>query len=182
MFLRRGNNLWYFGAGLLGPLFAVFTENIGGDVLEISWLWAVFLVTSGFLMIVVGKLSDKYFSKESLLILGYLLNFVSTVCYLFVSKPIHLLFVQIGFGIATALATPTWDALYSKYQEDKNSGFDWGLSEGEAVIITGVAMVFGGLLVDSFSFRALFLAMAMVQLASLAYVVWTVRLSRRVFA
>jgi len=38
--LLYGANFWYFSEGLLGPLFAVFAERIGGDVLDIAWAWA----------------------------------------------------------------------------------------------------------------------------------------------
>ena len=57
--LLYGSNLWYLGAGMLGPLFAVFTEQIGGDVLDISWAWATYLIIAGVLYIWVGKLTVK---------------------------------------------------------------------------------------------------------------------------
>lgn len=34
--LLIASSLWYFSEGLLGPLFAVFSEQIGGDVLDIT--------------------------------------------------------------------------------------------------------------------------------------------------
>jgi hypothetical protein len=38
--LMTGSLLWYFGDGMLGPLFVVFAERIGGNILEIAWAWA----------------------------------------------------------------------------------------------------------------------------------------------
>ena len=38
--LLIGANIWYFGEGMMGPLFAVFAEKIGGDILDITWAWA----------------------------------------------------------------------------------------------------------------------------------------------
>ena len=29
-----GANIWYFGEGMMGPLFAVFTDRVGGDTLS----------------------------------------------------------------------------------------------------------------------------------------------------
>ena len=56
LILLLGANLWYFGEGMLGPLFAVFSEKVGGDILDITWAWAAYLVVTGVCYIVVGKL------------------------------------------------------------------------------------------------------------------------------
>ena len=32
--LLLGANIWYFGEGMMGPLFAVFAEKVGGDILK----------------------------------------------------------------------------------------------------------------------------------------------------
>ena len=53
---------WFFGEGLLGPLFAVYAEKVGGDLLDITGAWATFLITSGVLYIVFGKLMDAEFT------------------------------------------------------------------------------------------------------------------------
>ncbi|MFA5987138.1 MAG: MFS transporter, partial [Candidatus Paceibacterota bacterium] len=108
--------VWFFGEGMLGPLFAVFTEKIGGDILNISWAWATYLIVTGILIVVFGRLSDKKLSKKHLVLWGYILNAVLTFCYLLVKNPMQLLFLQAGLGIAAAMATPTWDALYSEYE------------------------------------------------------------------
>lgn len=49
-----------FAEGLLGPLYTIFVSEIGGDIFDISWAWASFLIVSGLLTIVLGKLSDKH--------------------------------------------------------------------------------------------------------------------------
>ena len=85
--LLYSGNLWYFGEGMLGPLFAVFTEKVNGDILDITWAWATYLIIAGLLYIVVGKLTDKYDNKEKIMVLGYALNALFTFGYLFVSAP-----------------------------------------------------------------------------------------------
>ena len=130
--LLYGSNIWMFGEGMLGPLFAIFAERIGGNILEISWAWATYLILTGILIIITGKISDKKINKEKLMIVGYSLNAIFTFSYLLVSLPIHLFFVQAGLGISTALATPTWSALYAKFEDKKHDGYQWGLAYGEA--------------------------------------------------
>lgn len=45
--LLYSSNIWYLGEGMLGPLLAIYTERIGGDIFDISWAWAIYLVVTG---------------------------------------------------------------------------------------------------------------------------------------
>lgn len=167
--LLKGANIWYFGEGMLGPLFAVFAERVGGDILDISWAWATYLIFAGFLYVVVGKLTDTYNNKEQVMVLGYALNALITFGYLLVSTPGHLFFVQAGLGIAAAMATPTWNALYAKHEDEKQDGFEWGLAGGLAKIITAFAIVLGGYIIHYASFTVLFVTMGIVQVLATIY-------------
>jgi MFS family permease len=160
--LLAGSYTWYFGAGLLGPLYAVFAEKIGGDILDLAGAYALFLIIMGTLSIFVGKISDHH-SKKNLMMVGYVLNAATTFGYLLVDSPAKLFAVQALFGIAVALATPTWDSLFSIHLEKKHVGWEWGLSDGGPNIIMGIALIAGGLIVTYFSFSTLFIAMGIIQ-------------------
>lgn len=153
---------------MLGPLFAVFTERVGGDILDISWAWATYLIATGLCIILVGKLSDRY-SREKLMIAGYALNAIGTFGYLFVQSPLHLLLVQGVLGIAAALATPTWEALYAKYESKKSPGNDWGIVSGESRIVAAIAILAGGFIVSNYSFELLFIVMGSIQVLATFY-------------
>jgi MFS family permease len=168
--LLHGSNLWYLGEGMLGPLFAIFAQKIGTNVLDIAWAWATYLIVSGFFIMYIGKLSDTALSKERLMIYGYFLNAFFTFTYLFVDKPFELFFVQMGLGVAMALATPTWNSLYARYEDKKHDGYEWGLAGGEAQIVTGIAVLIGGLLVTAYSFTVLFVVMGCIQLWAALYI------------
>ena len=163
------DNLWLFGEGMFGPLFAVFAERVGGDLLEISWAWATYLIINGIFIVIFGKISDKL-GVRRLLVTGYYLNVIFTFGYLFVHSALALLIVQAGLGIAAAMATPTWDALYTEGSEkEEDRSFMWGLADGQASIFTGLAVIVGGLIVSRFSFSVLFLIMGIVQVAAATY-------------
>jgi MFS family permease len=166
--LLYGANLWFLGEGMFGPLLAVFTERLGGDILNITSAWATYLIVTGFLTIIIGKISDRG-NKEGLMVLGYALNALFTFGYIFVKNPTHLLFLQAGLGVAAALATPTWNALYSKHEDRRNAGFIWGLAGGEFQITTGIGIILGGFIVSSFSFTYLFATMGIIQVLATLY-------------
>ena len=167
--LLWGSNLWFFGEGLLGPLFAVFAQRVGGNILEISWAWAIYLLVAGVMKILVGKLSDGPTQKERIMIVGFALNALCTFGYLLVRASLHLFIVQVGLGLAAALATPTWSALYALHQSKRNAGNTWGLASGEASIASAVAILIGGFVVHTYSFTALFVLMGSVQVIATIY-------------
>lgn len=173
--LLRGSNLWNLGTGLFGPLLAVFTEEIGGSILDISYAWATYLIVTGVFSILVGKYSDGHQRKERLLVAGYFLNVLFTFLLLVVSSPMQLFLNQFGFGIALALSTPTWQALYAQYEDKKRPSFTWGLVSGEAIIISGLAIIPGGLIVKYFSFDLLFMIMGGVQLIAALFMLRVLR-------
>ena len=103
------------------------------------------------------------------MILGYILNSLFTFGYLFVKTPMHLFIVQAGLGVASALTVPTWEALYSKYEDKHQEGYEWGLVSGEAQILTALGLIIGGLIVNYFSFKILFITMGSIQVIATIY-------------
>lgn len=173
--LLLADTVWFFGEGMLGPLFAVFAQRVGGDVLNIAYAWASYLIVAGLLTILIGKLSDKRLSKKKLVFLGYVLNAIFTFGYLFVNGPMKLLLIEAGLGIAAALATPTWNAPYSEYEDRKKDGLLWGLADGASQLFTGIAIIIGGLIVVYFSFPALFITMGIIQIVSVFLLIPIIR-------
>lgn len=161
--LLLGANIWYFGEGMMGPLFAVFAEKVGGDILDITWAWATYLVVTGLLYILVGRLLNKKEYKTKVMVAGYLLNAVFTFGYLLVQNPFQLFLVQAGLGISEAIGTPAWNALYANNLNDEMDAYAWGLSTGQSQIVTGIAFGIGGLITHFVSFEALFITMGIIQ-------------------
>jgi MFS family permease len=167
------------GAGMLGPLFAVFVERIGGNILDISWAYATYLIVTGIGMIIVGKIGDRV-GYSRLMLLGYGLSAIGTFGYLLVTSSFALFVVQIVLGVALALSNPTWYALYDKFSGDGGSdGYVWGLSTGMGYTVSGIAMMIGGLIVHLFSFNVLFVIMGSVLTISTIYQASILKFERR---
>ena len=170
--LLIGSVLWAFGEGMLGPLFAVFTQKIGGSVLDITSAWAVFLAVTGISIILVGKISDSLnhnYARERILVTGYGLNAFCTFGYIFVTTPTHLLFVQLGLGLTVALSSPTWLSLYADSNKKNANAFTWGLESGLSYIIHAISILIGGYIVTRYSFNALFAMMGVIQVVATIY-------------
>lgn len=169
--LLASSYVWYFGEGLLGPLYAVFAQRIGGDILELTGAYALYLIVTGVLSIYVGEFTTRD-SKKRLMTVGYGLNAAATFGYLLVDNPLKLFAVQGVLGVAAALATPTWDSLFSMHDDKKRAGGGWGLDSGGSNIMLGLAAVAGGFIVANFGFTALFVLMGAIQVASTLALGW----------
>ena len=162
--LLFASSIWYFGEGLFGPLFAVFSEKVGGDILDITWAWAIYLFVTGFFYIIIGKLFNRSTWKSKLIIIGYALNTIFTFDFLLVDNTTSLLWVQAGLGLAEAISTPAWDAAFASEMEDTNDTYIWGIANGQSFIVSGIAIAIGGLIAKYISFEALFVLMGSIQL------------------
>jgi len=80
--LLVASSLWYFGEGLFGPLFAVFSEKVGGDLLDITWAWALYLIITGIAYVAIGRIFNRSKWKYHMIVVGYGLNTVFTFAYL----------------------------------------------------------------------------------------------------
>lgn len=174
--LLLASSLWFFSEGLLGPLFAVFGEQIGGNVLDITAAWAAYLIVSGLAYPVVGRLLNHSRWKYRMIAVGYMLNTILTFAYLLVTNTHQLLLVQLGLGLAEAISTPSWDAFFATQLSETDDTFAWGIASGHTQFISGVAIAVGGLIANFISFRALFITMGIISLLATAV---QVRLSWR---
>ncbi len=161
--LLFASGLWFFGEGLFGPLFAVFTEKIGGDLLDITWAWSIYSIVLGLMYFFVGKLLSKSKKKEEIMVLGYFLNTLFTFSYILVHNSYQLFMVQIGLAIAESLSTPTWDSIFANELEEPGDSFLWGIAGGQSHFISGIAIAIGGLITYYISFNALFIIMGCIQ-------------------
>lgn len=154
-----------FAAGMFGPIFAIFVQRIGGDVLIASSSWAIYTAAVGILILVFGRFEDKL-NKRKVFVTGRALNVVAISGYFFVQSPLHLFVVQGILGIAIAMMNPTFEALYSRGIRRGHEAFEWSVWEGSINLVIAGAAVLGGIIVTLFGFKTLFAIMTVVSFLS----------------
>jgi len=154
--------------GMLGPIYAVFVEQIGGNILTAGWAIALFSIATGVFIILLGKWEDRFRNKEALVVAGYSLNVVGFIGYLFITHPMQLFLIQIIFALAEAIVTPAFDGLYSSLLDRGRFASEWGMWEGTYYIVTAVAAFIGSGIAYLFGFGALFVFMAAISLGGVS--------------
>jgi MFS family permease len=155
-----------FAFGLFGPLYAIFAERVGGDILSVSGAWAVFALVNGTLTIAFGRMGDRRLNKRLMVFAGYCILAFGSLGYFFVETAVALFMVQAILGLGNAIIEPAWDALYSMFLERGRESFQWSLWSGGTNIVLAAAAVCGGIIVTLYDFKALFLLMFGVNMVS----------------
>jgi len=163
---------WTLAIGLIGPIYAIFVQEIGGDILDASWAYFAFMISSGVALYAFGKLEDKIRHPELTLTLGYVLLSLGCFSYIFVSTQLMLVITQIILGLGIAIASPIFDAMYGKFVTRKHAASEWGDWEAMGYIVTAVSALIGGYLATLVGFRALFIIMFVISLFSIVTSLW----------
>lgn len=159
-----------FVLGLFAPFYAVFVQKIGGNIAFAGFSWATFSIISGILILLFSRWELRVKEQELLLGLGYLIRALVFLSYAFMASLPQLIFTQVLWGVAAALGTPAFDALYQAHTTKENSIVQWGGWEGIAAIATGIAALIGGTLIQVFGYPTVFGGMALISLILSAYV------------
>ncbi|HEX4104081.1 MAG TPA: MFS transporter [Candidatus Paceibacterota bacterium] len=171
------NSLLVFIVGLFAPFYAVFIVHIGGSIAFAGLSWAIFSIVSGVLIFLFANWELKIKEQELLIALGYILRAAVFISYALMSSIAQLIATQVLWGVAAALGTPAFDSVYADHTVKEDSIVQWGEWEGISAIMTGVAALIGGLVIQSFGYSAVFTIMAVISFCLGVYI-W--RLPREV--
>ncbi|MBU1445702.1 MFS transporter [Patescibacteria group bacterium] len=150
--------------GMIGPIYAIFVEEIGGDILDASWAYSTYMITAGVVMYMLSKWEDRAKHKEKFVIIGYALISLGCLMYFFVFNQLTLLITQAVLGLSIAILDPAFDAIYSHYVKVKEEASNWGIWEAMSYVVTGFAAIIGGYIANSFGFKTLFIIMFIISL------------------
>ncbi len=152
--------------GMLGPIYAIFVEEIGGDILDASWAYFAFMLTTGVVMFFVGRWEDKVKHKEKLITLGYALSALGALAYFFVNSQFDLVITQIIVGLSEAVLIPAYGAMYTEFIDRNKVASEWADWDAMRYSITAFAALLGGYIANNFGFRTLFLFMFIASIIS----------------
>lgn len=159
------NMLFEFGAGLYGPIYALYVEDIGGTILTAGIAWSIFLISLGLFGFVVSRFIDSFSIKKVTIITSFL-HAALIFCYIFVSTVPQLYLLQFLIGIVGAINFPVWDAWFTHVQEGEKRGGSFALMHATNNLGRGLAALIGSSIAFLLGFKMLFLFSSVVVLIS----------------
>jgi len=124
--LLTTNAFVLIAGAMLAPIYAIFVEEIGGDLLDASITAGIFAVAAGLTTLASGRFSDKIKNSELVIVFGYLLLGGGFIAITQVNSIGALFIVQAIIGIAEAIYAPAFDSLYSRHLDKHQEGSEWG--------------------------------------------------------
>ncbi len=150
-----------FAESMLVPMYAAFTEKVGGSILDAAIAYGVFAIATGLAIGLVGTRQAFERYTWRFLIAGFMASVVCDLSYVFVQNKWQLFGVQIVAGLASGLIEPAWDSLFTSGIKD-SAAKHWSVWAGGTHFLSGVAAFAGGLIAAWSSFTVLFICMASI--------------------
>ncbi len=164
------NALILIAGAMMGPIYAIFVEEIGGDLMDAGLSAGIFALAAGITTLVSGRYSDKIKENELIIVLGYLIVGFGFFLYLFCDSILFLFSIQIIIGLGEAIYSPAFDAVYSKHIKKNHFGRGWGAWEAMFYFVTAPASAIGGVIAMYYGFTPLFIIMSALCLFSAIYI------------
>ncbi|MBI2033317.1 MAG: MFS transporter [Candidatus Levybacteria bacterium] len=168
---------YLLSGGLLGPIYALFVTKIGGDLLDASSAFALFMLTAGIVTFLLSIWEDKSKHRRKFVIIGYGIGMLGAIGYLFVNSTMTLFIVQIILGLAVSVKDPAYDALFSNSQ--KHLALAWGEWETVDYFALSGGAFFGGLIAQYLGFQVLLFCMAFLSVVSFITSMYLLRLKEK---
>jgi MFS family permease len=150
------DGVWAFGSGLFLPIFAVFAERVGGDILDAGIAAALFLLVTSTMQLPLGILVDRL-KEKWFIAFGYFLTAPVFLGYAFVQNKWELFALQIILGVAIAVADVSWDSMYDRHTEDTITGRSWARYHSIVGYATALGIIIGSSIVHFYGFDAVFI-------------------------
>jgi MFS family permease len=150
-----------FAESMLVPMYAAFTERVGGSILDAGIAFASFSIATGIAVGLIGTRTWFQHHIRAFLVLGFALSAACDFSYILVANRWQLFAAQIIAGLALGLVEPAWDSLFTEDIEHSPAKH-WSIWAGGTHLIAGIAALVGGAIVAYLSFTALFVTMGLM--------------------
>lgn len=161
---------------MLGPIYAIFVDNVGGDLMDASIAGGLYALAAGVTTLISGKYSDKIRESEYVVVLGYVIMGIGFLFYTMANSIWWLFVLQSLIGMGEAIYSPAFDAVYSHHLVEEKAGGQWGAWESMNYFSLTIGSFVGGSIATWFGFNTLFIIMSLLCFGSALYIF---RLPRR---
>jgi hypothetical protein len=168
-----------FAEGIILPIYAIFVQEIGGDILEASGAIGIFLIVNGIATIIIHRIPWSQKNRTYLLIGGWALWVFGIASYFAVSNTLTLFIAQILVAVGNAVADPAFDAELDDRIDVQLKSYEWGIFGATQDVLNGCAAILGGIIATLFGFRTLILCMVIAATFSFSLILYYVHIRKR---
>ena len=150
------------GGNVLTPLWAHFTEHLGGDVRSAGIAVAIFFFSFGISTSIFSFIETKYHYYKLYISNSFFILILTSLSYFIIDTINELYFVQIAVGIACAMQSPAFDTMFGSSLKKGEEAKGWGLYGAVECSGIGASAFFAAQLVHYHGYPAIFSFMVMM--------------------
>lgn len=170
------NSIFVLAGNLLGPLYAVFIEGLGGSIAVVSGTWSVMLLTTTLVNFVLIRYGDRVKEHEYFLIMGFLFRAIAWIGFIYAHSLTTIILLQIVIGLGEAVGSTGFDAIMAEHLDRSSHIRDYAVWKTISNLLASVATLIGGFIVTWYGFTPMFYFMGSV---ALGCAIFTYLLPRR---
>lgn len=148
-----------FSEGILLPIYAIFVQRVGGDILDAAGAVATYFILQGIVEIMIHKTKWSQQRRMQLMIWGWLVWLFGIGSYLLINSIPMLFVAQILTALGNAIANPAFDAELAEKTDKEISTYEYSVYEGLQDIFQGIVAILGGLVATALGFQTLIIMM-----------------------
>jgi MFS family permease len=157
-----------FGESLFLPVYPIFTENIGGSILDVGLGFAIFSIVTGLFVASFGQTDWFDKNKHTCLIYSTFVFLIADLGLLLVTGKYGLFVIQGMLGLGMGLFNSSWDAMYSE-DDESSQAKKWSFWTGGVNFVVGIASLLGAVVVAIIGYKGLFITMAAIDIITIWY-------------
>jgi hypothetical protein len=167
-----------FSEGIILPIYAIFVQKVGGNILDVGYAMGIFLITDGIFTMLIHRFKWTRKQRVGLMVVGWLIWLGGICTYLLISNIWILFLAQFLTAIGNATADPVFDQELAEHTDKELAEYEWGFFEGSKSLLDGVAAIIGAVVAAFLGFTALIYLMIAAATSSFLLILVYIRTSR----
>lgn len=156
------NSIFVLAGNLLGPLYAVYIEGLGGSIAMVSGTWSVMLLTTTLVNFILIRYGDRVREHEYFLMAGFLFRAIAWIGFASAHNLTSIILLQIVVGLGEAVGSTGFDAIMAEHLDGGSHIRDYSVWKTISNVLASIAAIVGGFVVTWYGFSPMFYFMGAV--------------------
>jgi predicted MFS family arabinose efflux permease len=160
--LLLGSSIFiHMGLNILAPVYAIYVQRIGGELIDASFSIGFYALLRGILYFVFAKLKDRHLPHRPILFGGYMMYAAAYLAYIVIDAPIWLFAIQGWLALADTILNPSWSTVIATSLQTGQERATYAKFYGYRSMFEALGAFLGGIAIVGIGFSWTFALMAL---------------------
>jgi MFS family permease len=156
------NALATFSWSMLAPFVVTIGHERNLTIEQAGFVWATYAMTCGIIMIISGKIEDKYADYSQSFQVGLFSMLIGSIVGAIWATSLGLAMSLFCFAAGWGIAIPALKSLYAAHQIKSERAQEWSWMDGGNMLLNGLAAFAAATLVHLYGTQMLFIVMSCI--------------------